>query len=1077
MSILLMTMIFAVMVLTFDISQAFDEFPIATTAGREMSASTAFDGTNYLVGIQGDADFHTNVTAQLVSPSGTLVGSLIKTGGTGGAPFVAFDGTNYLMVWEEDAPRSTHIYGQFVTKAGAIVGSQIIVGTGSDMRLSLNSILFDGINYFVVWENRVDPYGGDNADVYGQFVTPSGTLLGGPIPVSTAVHGQRMPTMAFDGANILVIWADGRNQGACYTDPHGTHCFESDIYGQFITKSGSSSAGILLGSNFAINKSALPRDNPPYVAFGRTNYLITFAEETTLPNACPPGGCKWDIYGQLVTKAGAPIGSKITISNTSPDHTWPGVLFDGTNYLAGWTEGFGSTRATVKGRFFDQSGSPLGSEFTVFSPSGDRVALFGPTLFDGSRYFSVVNRGTPGSDPNDLNTYTNMDVFGAFFNPLAPIEYTLTVTKAGNGNGTITSNPAGINCGSDCSETYTKVQKVKLTARADGDSTFTGWSVGGCSGTRTCTVTVDDTITVTATFALKIPDISVAGTSLDFGSIKVGKKATRTLNIKNNGSGDLNITLSVLGGFDFSIPGSSSVTIKAKKSYNIKVLFAPKSTGSKTGTLRIASNDPDTPVLDVSLSGTGSPTDTTPPSVPKNLSATAVSSSQINLSWDPSTDKVGVTGYKVYRGGAYLKSVTTTSTSDTGLNANTPYCYSVSAYDAAGNESGQCSQACATTLVCPTPGVPSSPSPSDGATGVSANPTLNWSATSNTDSYDVYFGTSTSPPLVGNVTSASYPLSGLSPGTLYYWKVVAKSSCGNSTSGPVWSFTTCPMPGMPSAPSPLDGATGVSTSPMLSWAATSNTDSYDVYFGTSTTPPLAGNVTSGSYPLSGLSPGTVYHWKLVAKNSCGNFTSGIVWSFTTLCPTPGTPSGPSPSDGATGVSTSPTLNWAATSNTDSYDVYFGTSTTPPFVGNTISTSYPQTGLSYNTTYYWKIVGRNSCGNSTSGVLWSFLSEAEPIWDNLTPEQLISNVIKYLRAGNKAEAMNGFTWSSISEEVIGNLDAASLNNLADFFEGAQLMKEGDNYQVYQSNIEINGETHLVKFILSKSPGGEWRISNW
>jgi hypothetical protein len=192
----------------------------------------------------------------------------------------------------------------------------------------------------------------------------------------------------------------------------------------------------------------------------------------------------------------------------------------------------------------------------------------------------------------------------ATFNPQV-VGYTLTVSKSGTGNGTVTSSPAGINCGSDCSETYTKVQKVKLTAKADTDSTFTGWSGGGCTGTKTCPVTVGAAVTVTASFALKTPDISIAQTTLDFGSIKVGKKATKTLKVTNNGTGDLVITLSGLEGTDFSIQGSSSVTIKAKKSYSLKVLFTPKSAGLETATLEVNSNDLDSPSIDISLSGTG----------------------------------------------------------------------------------------------------------------------------------------------------------------------------------------------------------------------------------------------------------------------------------------------------------------------------------------------------------------------------------------------------------------------------------------------------------------------------------------
>jgi chitodextrinase len=82
-------------------------------------------------------------------------------------------------------------------------------------------------------------------------------------------------------------------------------------------------------------------------------------------------------------------------------------------------------------------------------------------------------------------------------------------------------------------------------------------------------------------------------------------------------------------------------------------------------------------------------TDLTPPSLPTNLVTTAVGITQINLSWNASTDAVGVKGYKIYRGGTLIATTTNTGTtySDTGLTPSTVYTYTIAAYDAAGNTS------------------------------------------------------------------------------------------------------------------------------------------------------------------------------------------------------------------------------------------------------------------------------------------------------------------------------------------------------------------------------------------------------
>jgi len=75
------------------------------------------------------------------------------------------------------------------------------------------------------------------------------------------------------------------------------------------------------------------------------------------------------------------------------------------------------------------------------------------------------------------------------------------------------------------------------------------------------------------------------------------------------------------------------------------------------------------------------------PTAPAGLTATAASTSRIDLAWDASTDNLGVTSYKVYRNSQLLTTTTSTSCSDSGLTTNTQYTYTVSACDAATNES------------------------------------------------------------------------------------------------------------------------------------------------------------------------------------------------------------------------------------------------------------------------------------------------------------------------------------------------------------------------------------------------------
>jgi alpha-tubulin suppressor-like RCC1 family protein len=130
-------------------------------------------------------------------------------------------------------------------------------------------------------------------------------------------------------------------------------------------------------------------------------------------------------------------------------------------------------------------------------------AYWSSTTSAGNKGYAWGVDMTDGSlrDYNKVNPVFVWPVRGGQAGVPTP-QYALSVTKFGNGSGTVSSAPAGIDCGSTCSASFVASTVVTLTATPGEWSAFTGWSGGGCSGTGTCLVTMDATKTITATFTL-----------------------------------------------------------------------------------------------------------------------------------------------------------------------------------------------------------------------------------------------------------------------------------------------------------------------------------------------------------------------------------------------------------------------------------------------------------------------------------------------------------------------------------------------------------------------------------------------
>ncbi|GAA2351495.1 hypothetical protein GCM10010170_041660 [Dactylosporangium salmoneum] len=172
--------------------------------------------------------------------------------------------------------------------------------------------------------------------------------------------------------------------------------------------------------------------------------------------------------------------------------------------------------------------------------------------------------------------------------------------------------------------------------------------------------------------------------------------------------------------------------------------------------------------------------DTTPPSTPGSLTVTGTTSSSVSLSWNASTDNVGVTGYDILRGGTTIATVTGTSYTNTGLAASTTYTYTVKARDAAGNLSAASNQVSATTQG--TGGGDTTPPSTPGSLTVtgttSSSVSLSWNASTDNvgvTGYDILRGGTT----IATVTGTSYTNTGLAASTTYTYTVKARDAAGN----------------------------------------------------------------------------------------------------------------------------------------------------------------------------------------------------------------------------------------------------------------------------------------------------------
>jgi hypothetical protein len=287
-----------------------------------------------------------------------------------------------------------------------------------------------------------------------------------------------------------------------------------------------------------------------------------------------------------------------------------------------------------------------------------------------------------------------------------------------------------------------------------------------------------------------------------------------------------------------------------------------------------------------------------------------------------------------------------------------------------------------------------SPTPANGATDINYNPTLSVNVVDKEgDDLTVTFYDASDDSLIGQdfVSGgngiASEIWSGLSSDTVYSWYV--KIDDGSTiTTSPTWSFTTNYAPGVPTNPTPIDGATDINFNPTLSVDVFDNDgDLLNVSFYNSASDAMIGWVYifegsgTASAPWSGLTNDTIYSW-YVKSNDGLSVTTSATWSFTTNY-APGVPVNPTPIDGATRVNYSPLLRVDVLDddrddlNVSFYDAFDDSLIDSELViGGNGTASVTWSGLSSDTNYSWYAISDDGL-NIRRSATWSFTTNYAP----------------------------------------------------------------------------------------------------
>jgi hypothetical protein len=614
--------------------------PIGATTGNVVVTvgGVASNGVDFTVTLPVPGITSLNPTSGLVGATVTIVGA--NFGATQGTSTVKFNGTA--------ATATSWSATSIVTKvpAGATTGNVVV---------TVGGVASNGVAFTVTVSTPSITSLNPTSGLVGATVTIAGANFGATQGTSAVkFNGTAATVTSWSATRIVVTVPTGATTGNVVVTVGGVASngvnFTVTVPVPSITSlnptSGLLGATVTMaGANFGATQGTST------VKFNGIAATATSWSATSIVTKVPAGATT----GNVVVTVGGVASNGVSFTVTSPG---PSVTsLNPTSGLVGAT-------VTIAGTNF---GATQGASTVTFNGAATT-----PTSWTATSIVALVPTGA--TTGNVVVTVGGVASNGINFTVSAPAP-SITSLNPTLGLVGATVTIAGANFGATQGASTVKFNGTVATVTSwSATSIVVAVPTGATTGN--VVVTVGGVASSGVAFTVTVPTPSI--TSLSPNSGLVGASVTIT-------------------GTNFgATKGSSTVkfngTTATTTSWSATSIVAPVPTGATTGNVVVT-------VGGVASNGVSFTVqaDTTPPTVPTGLSAVAASSSQINLSWNASTDNVGVTGYNVYRGGTLIGTSTTTAYSDTGLSASTTYTYTVAAFDAAGNISAQSASASATT--------------------------------------------------------------------------------------------------------------------------------------------------------------------------------------------------------------------------------------------------------------------------------------------------------------------------------------------------------------------------------------------